>query len=156
MEVKINREIQEYQENIFFGLNLRQLFFSILAIAAAVAIYFGLRDVLGTETVSWLCVIGALPFGAMGFIKYNGMTAEQFIAAFIQSELMTPKRLAFKGTSYYYDAVEDVIAKQHAPAVKKEAGESSGKKPSKKKRKKRKKKGGTSYAQKSKPYSQKR
>ena len=79
MEVKINREIQEYQENIFFGLNLRQLVFSALAIAAAVAIYFGLRNVLGTETVSWLCVVGALPFGAMGFVKYNGMSAEEFI-----------------------------------------------------------------------------
>lgn len=156
MEVKINREIQEYQENIFFGLNLRQLIFSILAIIAAVGIYFGLRNFLGTETVSWLCVVGALPFGAMGFIKYNGMTAEQFIAAFIQSEFLTPKQLAFKGASYYYDAVEDVVAKQHAPAVKKEADNSNGKKPSKKKRKKRKKKGGTSYAQKSKPNSQKR
>ena len=65
-------------------------------------------------------------------------------------------QLAFKGGSYYYDAVEDVVAKQHAPAVKKEADNSNGKKPSKKKRKKRKKKGGTSYAQKSKPNSQKR
>lgn len=35
LEVKINREIREYQENIFFGLNLRQFTFSILAIALA-------------------------------------------------------------------------------------------------------------------------
>lgn len=91
MEVKINREIQEYQENIFFGLNLRQLVFSALAIAAAVAIYFGLRNVLGTETVSWLCVVGALPFGAMGFVKYNGMSAEEFIGAFVKSEFLTPQ-----------------------------------------------------------------
>lgn len=27
MEVKINREIRDYQESIFFGLNLRQLVF---------------------------------------------------------------------------------------------------------------------------------
>lgn len=40
MEVKINREIREYQESIFFGLNLRQLVFSILAMGVAVAIYF--------------------------------------------------------------------------------------------------------------------
>jgi hypothetical protein len=155
MEVKINREIQEYQENIFFGLNLRQLIFSILAIGAAVAIYFGLRDVLGTETVSWLCVIGALPFGAMGFIKYNGMSAEQFITAFIQSEFLTPKRLTLKGTDFYYDAVDDYVAKQHIVPDKDEDDEEPefeeepiGKKQSKKKTKK---KGGTSYAQKSKP-----
>ncbi len=127
MEVKINREIQEYQENIFFGLNLRQLVFSALAIAAAVAIYFGLRNVLGTETVSWLCVVGALPFGAMGFVKYNGMSR-----AFVKSEFLTPKRLTFAGENYYYKAVEDVIEKQHAPAVRKK----------KRKKKHKKKKGG--------------
>lgn len=27
MEVKINREIREYTENIYFGLSLRQFFF---------------------------------------------------------------------------------------------------------------------------------
>lgn len=30
MEIKINREIREYKENMFFGLSLRQLVFSVL------------------------------------------------------------------------------------------------------------------------------
>ena len=75
MEIKINREIREYKENMFFGLSLRQLVFSVLACGVAVGIYFGLRNVLGTETVSWLCILGAAPFAAMGFVKYHGMTA---------------------------------------------------------------------------------
>lgn len=54
MEIKINREIRDYKENIFFGLSLRQLIFSLLACGVAVGIYLGLRDALGTETVSWL------------------------------------------------------------------------------------------------------
>lgn len=102
MEVKINREIRDYQESIFFGLNLRQLVFSILAVGVAVGIYFGLRNVLGTETVSWLCILGAAPFGAMGFIHYNGMTAEQLAVAYIKSELLTPKHLCFEGENLYW------------------------------------------------------
>ena len=86
LEVKINREIRDYQESIFFGLNLRQLVFSILAIGVAVGIYFGLNNILGTETVSWMCILGAAPFAAMGFIRYNGMNAEEFITAYIKSE----------------------------------------------------------------------
>ena len=43
MEIKINREIREYKENMFFGLSLRQLVFSLLACGVAVGIYFGLR-----------------------------------------------------------------------------------------------------------------
>ena len=77
MEIKINREIREYKENMFFGLSLRQLVFSVLACGVAVGIYFGLRNVLGTETVIWLCILGAAPFAAMGFVKYHGMTAEK-------------------------------------------------------------------------------
>lgn len=43
MEVKMNKEIRDYQESMFFGLNFRQCAFSVLAILAAVAIYFGTK-----------------------------------------------------------------------------------------------------------------
>ena len=107
MEVKINREIRDYQESVFFGLSMRQLIFSVLAIGVAVGIYFGLRNVLGTETVSWLCILGAAPFAALGFIKYNGMTAEKFIAAWIKSTFIIPKVLTFGNTNYYYAMMAD-------------------------------------------------
>ena len=81
MEVKINREIRNYTEAMFFGLSLRQFIFSICACGVAVGLYFVLKPYVGTETVSWMCVLGAAPFAALGFIKYNGMTAEKFIAA---------------------------------------------------------------------------
>ena len=79
MEVKINREIRNYTESMFFGLSLRQFIFSILAIGVAVGLYFLLKPYVGTETVSWMCILGAAPFAALGFITYHGMTAEQFI-----------------------------------------------------------------------------
>lgn len=105
MEVKINREIRDYQESIFFGLNLRQLIFAVLAIIVAVGIYFGLRDVIGAETVSWLCILGAAPFGALGFVKYNSMSAERFITAWIKSEFLIPKKLMFKAVNIYYHII---------------------------------------------------
>jgi hypothetical protein len=111
MEVKINREIRDYQEAIFFGLSLRQLAFSLLAVAVAVGVYFGLRNTLGTETVSWLCILGAVPFGAMGFVKYNGMSAEQFIAAYVKSEFLMPKHLTFRSENIYYLALRENIIK---------------------------------------------
>ena len=100
MEIKINREIRDYKENIFFGLSLRQLIFSLLACGVAVGIYLGLRDALGTETVSWLCILGAAPFAAMGFVKYHGMTAEK-------SEFLAPKRLTFRPTNLYWEAMQE-------------------------------------------------
>ena len=102
MEVRINREIRDYTESMFFGLSLRQFFFSVLACGMAVGIYLGLNPILGTETTSWLCIVAAFPFAVLGFLKYNGMTAEKFIAAWIKSTFMIPKILTFGNTNYYY------------------------------------------------------
>lgn len=111
MEVKINKEIRNYTETIFFGLSLRQFIFSCLACAVAVLIYFTFRDKLSLETLSWLCMIGAAPFAAIGFIKYNGMHMEEFIIVFLKSELLIPKKLKFVSNNIYYNALEDYINK---------------------------------------------
>lgn len=106
MEVKINREIREYTESMFFGLSLRQFIFSVLACIVAVWAYFLLRPHLGTETVSWVCILVAVPFAVVGFAKYNGMTAEKFIWAYIKSEILIPKRLVFRNTNLYWQMIE--------------------------------------------------
>ena len=106
MEVKINREIREYTESMFFGLSLRQFIFSILACGIAVAVYFGLKDYMGTETVSWMCVLGAAPFAAVGFIKYHSMTAEQFFWAWLKSEFLMPRRLTFGAANTYAEMMK--------------------------------------------------
>ena len=49
MEVKMNKEIRNYQESMFMGLNLRQCIFSLFAILVAVGIYFGLGDYVGRK-----------------------------------------------------------------------------------------------------------
>ena len=101
MEVKINREIREYTESMFFGLSLRQFFFSVLACAVAVTVYFLLKPVLGLETTSWVCILAAVPFAAAGFLKYNGMPAEKMLWAVVKSEVLMPKHLVFGDTNLY-------------------------------------------------------
>ena len=110
MEVKINREIRNYSESVFFGLSLRQCIFSVLAIAVAVALYFVLKPYVGLETVSWMCILGAAPFAALGFITYHGMTAEQFLWAWLRSELIEPRFLRSEPVNnIYYDALSSVV-----------------------------------------------
>ena len=121
MEVKINKEIREYTENMFFGLSLRQFIFSVFACGVAVGIYFGLRNILGTETVSWVCILGAAPFAIMGFVKYHGMTAEQFVWAWIKSEILMPKRLTFKPNNLYYESLKEQYAADKKEVMKRNA-----------------------------------
>ena len=54
MEVKINKEIREYTEAIFFGLSLRQCICSLLACGTAVAIYFIFRPILSKSVVCYI------------------------------------------------------------------------------------------------------
>ena len=102
MEVKINKEIRDYTESVYFGLSLRQFIFSIMACLVAVLLYFIFRPYFGIETLSWLCILGAVPFAALGFIKYNGMNAEEFVLTYIRSVFLTSKELTFNPTNLYY------------------------------------------------------
>ena len=103
MEVKINREIREYTESMFFGLTLRQFIFTVLAAAASIISYFLLRPVIGIEAVSWVCMLTAVPFAVLGFVRYNGMPAEKFIWAWIKSEVLMPKHLCFGNSNLYME-----------------------------------------------------
>lgn len=105
MEVKINREIGDYTESVYFGLSLRQFIFSILACGVAVGLYFLLKPLFGIETLSWVCILGAAPFAAIGFFSWHGMTAEKAFFAYLRSEILMPNELKFKSINLY-DEIE--------------------------------------------------
>lgn len=111
MEVKINKDIRQYSESIFFGLSMRQFIFSILACLVAVGLYFILRPYFGIETLSWMCILGAAPLAVLGFVKYNGMTAEQFLVAWFRSKFLMPSHFVFKSDNYYEIKLRPVIEK---------------------------------------------
>ena len=84
MERKINKEIREYREAMFWGLTLRQFLFSVLGLGISVGIYF------------------MLPCAMLGFVTYNKMPAEKFLWTVIKTELLTPKKLIFKPKNLCY------------------------------------------------------
>ena len=112
LEVRIPKEVRNYQESIFFGLSLRQCLFSALAVLVAVSAYFVLHHFVRSSTYDWLCVVSAFPFALGGFFTYNGMTTEQFVMAWIRSELLYPKRLVFRSENLYAKALEQSESKE--------------------------------------------
>lgn len=110
MEIKIPKEIREYRESIFFGLTTRQFICSLLALGVAAGVYVLLQPYVGTEEIGWMCILAAAPFAACGFFRYHGMTAEQFLWAWVKSELLYPKKLVFRSGNVYHHALEPAIA----------------------------------------------
>lgn len=112
IEIKVPKEIRAFHESVFFGLSMRQFICSLIGVAAAVGIYFGLADVLGRETVSWLCVLAAAPFAVAGFFSYNGMTLEKFVLAWVRSEFVCAGPRRFVAENCYYQMLCGIRAEQ--------------------------------------------
>ena len=57
---------------------------------------------LSKDTASWLCILMAAPFAMAGFFTYNGMNFEQFVWAFIKSEILCAGERPFISENLFY------------------------------------------------------
>lgn len=111
LEIKINKEIRDFKESFFCGLDLRQCVFSILGIGATVAAnFYALSLGINKEICSWISIMCVLPFAFLGFFRYNGMPAEKFLIVLIKYAI-TPKKLLFKPTNIMMEMVADTVEK---------------------------------------------
>lgn len=101
VEIRIPKEIRQFKEKLFFGLNLRQLICSIIAIAINVPLYWFGKDYIGADTASWIVILIAIPIFMIGFFSYNGMTFEQFVKAMLQTELIYPQKRKYKTVNLF-------------------------------------------------------
>ena len=116
-EIKINKEIRDYTESIFFGLSLRQSIFSIIACIIATGIYFLFNDKLGTEMTSWLCMLGAAPFAALGFIRFQGMYTEDIVKTALYSFLLSSTNLINKPFDLYEEIFNSIINQSRKKSI---------------------------------------
>ena len=116
-EIKINKEIRDYTESIFFGLSLRQSIFSIIACIIACGLYFLCKDRLGTEMTSWLCMLGAAPFAALGFIRFQGMYTEDIVKTALYSFLLSSTNLINKPFDLYEEIFNSIINQSRKESI---------------------------------------
>lgn len=105
MEVKLLKEIRNYSETIFFGLSLRQFLFAALSLGSSAAMYFIAHRVLSDEAVGWLCILAALPGAILGFFKYQGLSAEQFIRIAFRY-FFAPTKLPRRNRNIYFEILK--------------------------------------------------
>ena len=116
-EIKINKEIRDYTESILLGLSLRQTIFSILACVIACGLYFLFKERLGTEVTSWLCMLGAAPFAAFGFIRFQGMYTEDIVKMAISSFSLSTRNLINVPFNLYYEILEPFINQSRKESI---------------------------------------
>ena len=78
----------------------------MIAVGIAVAAYLLLSPVAGKETAGWACILAAAPVAVAGFFSYNGLTLEQFLWAFIKSEILCAGGRRFASENFYYNMMD--------------------------------------------------
>ena len=96
MEIKIPKEVHQHRETIFFGLSTRQFLCSALA-----------EGVVGQEAASWLCILAAAPIAVTGFFRYNGLTFERFVWAFLKSQVLCAGPRVYRAENIYLQAMPE-------------------------------------------------
>lgn len=74
MIIEINKDIQNYKESVVFGLNARQLIFSVLSVVSGGGIVFLTYPYVGMTTSAYIAIPVVAPIALSGFYSYNGMT----------------------------------------------------------------------------------
>ena len=97
IEVRIPKEITEYKEKIMFGMSVRQLVCTVLAVVLAVGMGLLLTKVFGMtiDTASYGIILVVLPILAIGFIQREGMPFEQYMRLVLRHRL-SGNRLAYE------------------------------------------------------------
>ena len=81
----------------------------MLAVGLAAGIYLGLGGIIGKEAASWLCLLVAAPVAIAGFFHYNGMSLEQFLWAFIKSEILCADPRRFDSVNLHEEVFTSIM-----------------------------------------------
>lgn len=94
IEVRIPKEIKEYKEKVIFGMSIRQLIFTGIAVIVSIATYFLLDRYtnLSSEVLGYVVIFEVMPLLAFGWIKKNGLHFEKYITLIIRHNLGTQIR----------------------------------------------------------------
>lgn len=101
IEIKIPKEIRDYKEVIFAGLNLRQIISLSVAFAINVPLYIFTKPYIGDEIASWLVMIIGVPVFLVGFIKFDGMPFEKYFLIMLRFNFLVPRRRRYKIDNIY-------------------------------------------------------
>ena len=96
VEVRIPKEITEYQEKIMFGLSIRQLVCTVIAIVISVPSYIFLMNKIGQELTGYIVMIEIVPFIAIGYLKPKGLKFEKVLVIVLDFPRAAKSNLSFE------------------------------------------------------------
>lgn len=80
MQIPVNKNLDEYKDDFYKGLTLKQTVLSILTVIVGTGIFLLLYLICGIgQTIAlYLAVLAALPVAASGFLKVHGLSLPEY------------------------------------------------------------------------------
>lgn len=104
MEMKTNKDVTEYEENVFIGMTMRQTVLGIAGVAIIAGAYFMTYNRMNSNMASWVAIGFGLPCFLFGFAKPHKMKLEKFLATWVRCNFLEHRRLSFKSENKFYQA----------------------------------------------------
>lgn len=105
MNIPINKNIDNYKDDFFKGLTMRQSIYSIATLVVGAGAFFVSGTVAGLpQMVSiYITMLFAIPTAVVGFVEIHGMTALEYIKK---------KKGAAGNQGYFYESEESAILEE--------------------------------------------
>lgn len=80
MQIPVNKNLDEYKDDFYKGLTLKQTVLSVLTVAVGTGVFLLLHSIcgMGQTAALYLAILAALPFAASGFLKVHGMSLPEY------------------------------------------------------------------------------
>ncbi len=102
MEIKTNKDVTEYEENVFIGMTIRQTLLGFAGVAVIAGAYFMTYNHMNSNLASWVAISFGLPCFLFGFAKPHKMKLEKFLAVWFRCNFLEHRRLTFKSENKFY------------------------------------------------------
>ncbi len=119
MQIKTNKDVTEYEENVFIGMTMRQTLLGFAGVAVIAGAYFMTYNRMNSNLASWVAIGLGLPCFLFGFAKPHKMKLEKFLAIWFRCNFLEHRRLPFKTENKYYKACFNQEKEQEKRRVKK-------------------------------------
>lgn len=103
MEIKTNKDITDYEANVFMGLSMRQTVLGIAGVIVIAVAYFLTYNRMNENLASWLAIGLGLPCFLFGFVKPHGLKLEKFIAVWFSCCFLSHPYRKFIAENKFYD-----------------------------------------------------
>ena len=108
VEIKINKEIKDIHERVYFGLTFRQMLYGALGLILGTLVFILFYGKIDTSYVGMISMLFTLPFWFLGFFRWQNMEAKDVIREFVNSYFYMKREVYNEPENVYADMLKAI------------------------------------------------